>query len=113
MIYEGEMRVVRNEYRSEDGASVSSVMASGSIDGLVQYIVICVPRPFLLHGYVLPFILVYAAWTWVWFWSYLWTEAGVIVVCGVGGIHALTCLACRWSVHIRCVLTCRKVSRPS
>ncbi|KAK3854496.1 hypothetical protein Pcinc_039026 [Petrolisthes cinctipes] len=98
--------------RVSDGASVFSVMASGPIDDLVQYIVICTPRSFLFHGYVLPFLVAYCGWAWAWLGGYLWPEMGVVLVCIVGFLHALTCLACRWSVHIRCLLTCRKVRDP-
>ena len=79
----------------------------------VQYISLHKPLPLLLHGYVAPFILAYASLLAVWvgvygFWEYL--EAFLILYAIVAGLDIIACLFCVWSVHVRCVLTCRKVS---
>ena len=78
----------------------------------VRYISLCKPLPLLLHGYLEPFIVVYAALLVVWFqvygfWDYL--EAFLIAYAVVAGVDIITCLFCVWSVHVRCALTCRKV----
>lgn len=90
-------------------------MASNCIDDLVQSVGLYVPRPLLLHGYIFPFVLLYSVWAWAWAWVYGWEEyfeAGLIVLAGIGCLQVLTCLFCHWSVHVRCLLTCRKERDP-
>ena len=78
----------------------------------VQYISLHKPLPLVLHGYVLPFIIVYAALLFVWVGVYgflEYYEAFLIGFAIVAGLDVVTCLFCVWSVHVRCALTCRKV----
>ncbi|XP_013085670.2 endoplasmic reticulum transmembrane helix translocase-like [Biomphalaria glabrata] len=72
-------------------------------------------RPLLLHGYVFPFLFVYAAWAYVWAYVYGindYYEGGLIALAGIGLLQILTSLFCLWSVHVRCALTCSKVADP-
>ncbi|CAL1549180.1 unnamed protein product, partial [Lymnaea stagnalis] len=69
-------------------------------------------RPLLLHGYVFPFLFIYAAWAYVWTTVYGiddYFEGGLIALAGVGLLQILTSLFCLWSVHVRCALTCSNV----
>ena len=78
----------------------------------VQYISLYKPLPLVLHGYVWPFMALYAALFAGWVGMYgLWehTEAFLIGCAIIGGLDIVTCLFCVWSVHVRCALTCRKV----
>lgn len=79
----------------------------------VRYIVLYKSRPLLLHGYVFPFILLYAlllvGWTVV-FEGFEHVEAFFICVAAIGVLDVVTCLFCVWSVHVRCLLTCNRVS---
>ena len=82
------------------------------IDELVQSVTLYVPRPFILNGFVLPFIILYSSWTYIWFFVYgVWDyyEAGIIGVCLIGLCQLFCCLCCHWSVHVRCFFTCNKV----
>ncbi|KAH9507578.1 hypothetical protein Btru_051511 [Bulinus truncatus] len=72
-------------------------------------------RPLFLHGYVFPFIFIYAAWAYVWTYIYGidgYFEGGLIALAGIGLLQILTCLFCLWSVHVRCALTCSEVADP-
>ncbi|CAL4059528.1 unnamed protein product, partial [Meganyctiphanes norvegica] len=90
-------------------------MASLPIDDLVQSVGLYVPRPLILHGYIFPFLALYCVWGWSWVMVYgledYW-EAGLLVLAGIGCLQVLSCLFCHWSVHVRCILTCRKESNP-
>ena len=78
----------------------------------VEYIKLQSPLPLALHGYVWPFAVAYAAllggWVWV-FGALEFTELFFIVAAIIGSLNIVSCLFCVWSVHVRCVLTCRKV----
>ncbi|CAH8529045.1 unnamed protein product [Dicrocoelium dendriticum] len=73
-------------------------------------------RPLLLHGYMLPFILLYSAWIGYWF-KVLgpseYMEIGAIVLAVLVFIQILTCLFCHWFVGFKCLMTCDKVRLPS
>jgi len=69
-------------------------------------------RPLLLHGYVLPFVLLYGGWLYVWvavlgFNDYL--EAGYIGFVIIGLLQVVCALLCHWFVNVRCLLTCNRV----
>lgn len=90
-------------------------MASLPIDDLVQSVGLYVPRPLILHGYIFPFVALYSVWGWSWVMVYGvddYYEAGLIVLAAIGCLQVLTCLFCHWSVHVRCILTCKKESSP-
>ena len=79
----------------------------------VRYITLHKPLPLLLHGYLAPFILIYVAILFAWIGVYGFSEyqeAFLILYAIVAGVDIVTCLFCVWSVHVRCALTCRKVS---
>lgn len=83
------------------------------IDDLVESVSLYVPRHVLLHGYLGPFLIIYILWAYLWIVSYgvsEYFEAGLITVAGIGIIQILICLCCHWSVHVRCLLSCHKVS---
>lgn len=69
-------------------------------------------RPLLLHGYVLPFLLLYGGWFYVWvavlgFNEYV--EAGCIGFVIIGLLQVVCSLLCHWFVSVRCLLTCNRV----
>jgi len=69
-------------------------------------------RPLVLHGYVLPFVLLYAGWLYVWvavlgFSDYV--EAGCIGFVIIGLLQVVCSLLCHWFVSVRCLLTCNRV----
>ncbi|TGZ61894.1 hypothetical protein CRM22_007735 [Opisthorchis felineus] len=73
------------------------------------------PKPILLHGYVLPFVVLYSVWLGYWT-SVLgvtdYLELGLIVTAVIGVFQILTCLFCHWFVGFKCLVTCYKVQRP-
>lgn len=82
------------------------------IDDLVQSVSLYSPQPILLHGTVLPFLVIYTSWLYTWFFIYgfdEFNEAGYLGIAVVGILQILSCLCCYWSVHIQCFLTCTKV----
>lgn len=83
------------------------------IDDLVQSVSLHIPRQFLFHGYILPFLTLYGCWLYGWLFVYgveEYYEAGLIGVAVIGLVQILSCLCCHWSVHVQCFLTCKKVS---
>jgi len=87
-------------------------MAASALNEEIQYVSYYNVRPTLLHGYVGPFLLIYAAWFYCWTIIYGledYYEAGLIALAVIGVVQILVSLFCLWSVHIRCVLTCSKV----
>ena len=80
----------------------------------IQHISYCNIRPVVFHGYVAPFIFIYAAWLYVWVAIYgieEYFEGGLIALAIIGLIQVLTSLFCLWSIGIRCALTCATVSK--
>ncbi|CAH8494183.1 unnamed protein product [Heterobilharzia americana] len=68
-------------------------------------------RPTLLHGYILPFLIVYSIWIGYWinvlgFQEYM--EFGLIVVAVIGFVQIIVCLCCHWFVGFKCLMTCQK-----
>nr|CAG4643700.1 EOG090X00J5 [Lepidurus arcticus] len=93
----------------------SHVNKTGPSDDLLESVGLYVPRDVVFHGYILPFIGLYAAWLYSWVFVYGITdyyEAGLIALAAVGVLQILTVLFCHWSVHIQCLFTCRKESDP-
>lgn len=68
--------------------------------------------PVYLHGYVVPFVVLYAvilfAWSRVYGLGEHW-EALAITLAAVAVLNILVVLSCVWSVHCRAFLTCKKV----
>ena len=84
-----------------------------SISEDVQSISYYSPSPILLHGYVGPFIIIYVLEVYVWLTAYRideYFEAGCIAIAATAVVQVVTCLFCVWSVHVRCLLTCKKVN---
>jgi len=69
-------------------------------------------RPLVLHGYVLPFVLLYCVWAYVWL-AVLgfsdFVEAGFIGFVIIGLLQVVCSLLCHWFVSVRCLLTCSRV----
>jgi len=82
-------------------------------EDLVQSVKLYNNRPVLLHGYVYPFVGVYALWGYIW---NAWippensTEGGLIGLAAILVVQTLVYLFCHWSVHVCCYLTCTPVS---
>ncbi|XP_076043398.1 endoplasmic reticulum transmembrane helix translocase [Oratosquilla oratoria] len=86
-----------------------------SIDDLVDNVGLYEPRPLIFHGYIFPFVGLYTAWLYTWLVVYGYNEyyeAGFIALAVIGCLQVLTCLFCHWSVHVRCLLTCKKENDP-
>ncbi len=84
-------------------------------DGLVQSVTLYKDRPWPLHGYVLPFTVIYAAWFHAWLFTDFYghsLEGGIICLVGIFVAQVIVVLACVWSVHVMALVTCTKVSRP-
>ncbi|KAK7497039.1 hypothetical protein BaRGS_00011775 [Batillaria attramentaria] len=72
-------------------------------------------RPVVLHGYVLPFLFIYAGWFYMWTVVYGvddYFEAGLIAFAIIGLVQILTALFCLWSIEVRCWMTCSKSVDP-
>lgn len=86
----------------------------GTGDELVSSVTLYRRRPRLLHGTVLPFLVVlYPSWLYVWLGVYGasdYPEAGLLALAAIGIAHVLTALSGYWSVHAHCWLTCSKVN---
>lgn len=79
----------------------------------VDYYKLYKSQPVYFHFYVAPFILLYAVWLYIWFMVYgvsEYFEIGAITGVMILLIQILMWLFSMWSVHVRCFLTCRKVS---
>uniref|UniRef100_A0A8C7YJG4 Endoplasmic reticulum transmembrane helix translocase n=1 Tax=Oryzias sinensis TaxID=183150 RepID=A0A8C7YJG4_9TELE len=81
-------------------------------DELVSSVTLYRRRPRLLHGTILPFlVLLYPSWLYVWLGVYgasEYPEAGLLALAAIGIAHVLTALSGYWSVHAHCWLTCSK-----
>jgi len=92
---------------------IVNMVVERGIDDLVQSVSLHIPRQFLFHGYILPFLTLYGCWLYGWLCVYgveEYYEAGLIGVAVIGLVQILSCLCCHWSVHVQCFLTCKSVS---
>lgn len=88
--------------------------ATTKLDDLIQSVHLYTFSSPLFHGYILPFIILYASWLYGWcgvygffeFYEGGWVGLGVIAC-----LQILCSLCCYWSVHINCLLSCKAVSR--
>ena len=83
-----------------------------SVNDEIESVSLYTLRPLLLHGYVLPFVLLYGGWLYVWlavlgFSDYV--EAGCIGIVIIGLLQVVCSLLCHWFVSVRCLLTCNRV----
>lgn len=87
--------------------------ATAQLDELVQSVNLYTFNSPFFHGYILPFIVLYVSWLYCWcgvygffeFYEGGWVGLGVIAC-----LQILCSLCCYWSVHINCLLSCKKVS---
>lgn len=87
--------------------------ASRKLNDEIEQISLHNVRPLLFHGYVAPFIVLYAVWLYMWTVVYGigdYFEPGLIVLAIIGLLQILSCLFCLWFVEVRCFLTCSRVS---
>uniref|UniRef100_A0A672MTX8 Manganese-transporting ATPase 13A1-like n=1 Tax=Sinocyclocheilus grahami TaxID=75366 RepID=A0A672MTX8_SINGR len=85
-------------------------------DDLVRSVSLHSRRPRVLHGTVLPFLLLYPGCLYAWLGVYgaaESAEAGLLALAALGIAHVLTVLSGYWSVHAHCWLTCSKESDPA
>ena len=95
---------------------VTRVIMAAEDENDVEYTVLYKPLPLLVHGYVLPFIVLYVGILIGWivvFGNFEHFEALMICIATIASLNIITCLSCVWSVHIRCLLTCKKVNYSS
>jgi len=86
---------------------------AASVDENVQSIALYNPVHVALHGYIAPFLVLYPSWFYLWVFVYGtddYYESGLIILAAICIVQILVCLSCYWSVHVRCALTCTKVS---
>ncbi|GJQ67243.1 hypothetical protein Trydic_g8148 [Trypoxylus dichotomus] len=84
--------------------------AATKLDELVQSVNLYTFNNPLFHGYILPFIILYASWLYGWcgvygffeFYEGGWVGLGIIAC-----LQILCSLCCYWSVHINCLLSCK------
>lgn len=82
------------------------------VDELVQSVSYYNPRPLVLHGYIGPFISIYALLIYSWMTKYSLTDSHDIWFLYVGiavVFQILAFLFCLWSVHVHCFLAYNKV----
>ena len=85
------------------------------VDDLVSRVTLHVPRAAILHGYCLPFVVLYVAWFYCWIFVYVldeYLEVGWLVMAAIGVLQVLVSLSCYWSVHARTLLTCASQPDP-
>ncbi|VEL25800.1 unnamed protein product [Protopolystoma xenopodis] len=71
---------------------------------------------FILRGYCLPFVVLYAIWIGYWINVLNFEDSfklGIIVLALLGLIHILVCLFCHWSISFKCLMTCTRQTRVS
>uniref|UniRef100_A0A673FYP9 Endoplasmic reticulum transmembrane helix translocase n=1 Tax=Sinocyclocheilus rhinocerous TaxID=307959 RepID=A0A673FYP9_9TELE len=93
-----------------------SLVTRAPSDDLVRSVSLHSRRPRVLHGTVLPFLLLYPGCLYAWLGVYgaaECAEAGLLVLAALGIAHVLTVLSGYWSVHAHCWLTCSKESDPA
>lgn len=102
----GELQMAPSVYHNQHDSVTS--------DELVSSVTLYRRRPRLLHGTILPFLVVlYPSWLYVWLGVYgasEYPEAGLLALAAIGIAHVLTALSGYWSVHAHCWLTCSKVN---
>ncbi|KAG5832777.1 hypothetical protein ANANG_G00294730 [Anguilla anguilla] len=107
---------VRGSQELPTAPAVNHSQDNGAGDELVSSVSLYRRRPKLLHGTILPFlVLLYPGWLYVWLGVYGATEypeAGLLALAAIGIVHVLTALSGYWSVHAHCWLTCTKESDP-
>ena len=84
-----------------------------SIDDLIQSLSYHNLRPWILHGYALPFIALYLVWLYIWLFIQGYEEnyeVGLVGIAVIGFIQILTSLFCLWSVSVKVLLTTSLVS---
>uniref|UniRef100_H2LQA2 Endoplasmic reticulum transmembrane helix translocase n=1 Tax=Oryzias latipes TaxID=8090 RepID=H2LQA2_ORYLA len=100
----GELQMAPSVYHNQHDSVTS--------DELVSSVTLYRRRPRLLHGTILPFlVLLYPSWLYVWLGVYgasEYPEAGLLALAAIGIAHVLTALSGYWSVHAHCWLTCSK-----
>lgn len=82
------------------------------VDELVQTVTYYNPRPLVLHGYIGPFVSIYALLIYSWLTTFSVSEnrdlwflyVGIAVV-----FQILAFLFCLWSVHVHCFLAYNRV----
>ncbi|KAF2904876.1 hypothetical protein ILUMI_01293 [Ignelater luminosus] len=80
------------------------------LDDLVQSVTLYSNVNTIFHGYILPFIILHCGWIYVWCGVYGFLEfyeGGFVGLAAIGCVQILCCLCCHWSVHIRCMFTCK------
>uniref|UniRef100_A0A8C8DTB9 Endoplasmic reticulum transmembrane helix translocase n=1 Tax=Oryzias sinensis TaxID=183150 RepID=A0A8C8DTB9_9TELE len=104
-----------NDAKKDDRMAADGIRRPGELQmapSLVSSVTLYRRRPRLLHGTILPFlVLLYPSWLYVWLGVYgasEYPEAGLLALAAIGIAHVLTALSGYWSVHAHCWLTCSK-----
>lgn len=83
-----------------------------AIDNLIDSVSLYVPRHIAFHGAILPFVVLYASWTYVCLYTADLADLYFLGIFAIGVAQALCSLCCYWSVSFRCLLSCRRVTSP-
>ena len=89
--------------------------ASSRVDELVQTVTLHNPRKLLFTGYILPSVILHAAWIYSWIFIYgidEYYDAGLVGIAAIGVLQIFICLCCQWSVHIHTFLNCSSEKDP-
>lgn len=84
-----------------------------AVENDIKYTVLYKRLPLWMHGYILPFIILYVGMLVGWilvFENFDHFEAFMISIGTAATFNTITCLSCVWSVHVRCLLTYRQVN---
>ncbi|XP_017785319.1 PREDICTED: manganese-transporting ATPase 13A1 [Nicrophorus vespilloides] len=90
-------------------------MGAPKLDDLIQSVGLYTFKKPILHYYMLPFIILVAAWIYGWcaiygFWEFY--EGGCLGLVVIFFLQILSCLACSWSVHVTCWMKCNREQDP-
>ena len=75
----------------------------------IQSITLYNIRHTALHGYVMPFVIIYTCWLYTFTFHYEMNEYAFISLAGLGLCHILVSLFSLWFVHVYCLLACNEV----
>lgn len=89
-------------------------MSTGKLTSDIDSIELYREKPVLFHGYIWPFVALYAIWFGYWTQTLGVTEyleLGFIGFAVIAVLQILTALFCYWFVSVRCLLMFRRVNQ--
>ncbi|XP_050535234.1 endoplasmic reticulum transmembrane helix translocase [Daktulosphaira vitifoliae] len=83
-----------------------------ALDNLINSVSLYVPRHIVFHGAILPFVILYAAWSYIYIFTSDFIDLYFFGILTIAIAQILCSLCCYWSVSFRCLVSCRYVSNP-